>query len=155
MPSHGAESVLTTIAEAGSLLQPEPDYRPDVVSFVSAPLEKALPICGQIKVHLNVSTDVDDTAFTAKLMEVFPDGRAYNIRGGITTIAADLPEGQTYTPVQPGSCLRLDVSSSDFPQYAVHSNYAGVWSEQEKTRIAHQKILLGEGSFVELPLHEN
>ena len=171
VPSHGAESVLTTIAEAGSLLQPEPDYRPDVVSFVSAPLEKALPICGQIKVHLNVSTDVDDTAFTAKLMEVFPDGRAYNIRGGITTIAADLPEGQTYTPgqtakvcvemwdmnwtVQPGSCLRLDVSSSDFPQYAVHSNYAGVWSEQGKTRIAHQKILLGEGSFVELPLHEN
>ena len=73
VPSHGAESVLTTIAEAGSLLQPEPDYRPDVVSFVSAPLEKALPICGQIKVHLNVSTDVDDTAFTAKLMEVFPD----------------------------------------------------------------------------------
>ena len=171
VPSHGAESVLTTIAEAGSLLQPEPDYRPDVVSFVSAPLEKALPICGQIKVHLNVSTDVDDTAFTAKLMEVFPDGRAYNIRGGITTIAADLPEGQTYTPgqtakvcvemwdmnwtVQPGSCLRLDVSSSDFPQYAVHSNYAGVWSEQGKTRIANQKILLGEGSFVELPLHEN
>ena len=47
-------------------------YRPDVVSFVSAPLEKALPICGQIKVHLNVSTDVDDTAFTAKLMEVVP-----------------------------------------------------------------------------------
>ena len=43
----------------------------------------------------------------------------------------------------------------DFPQYAVHSNYAGVWSEQGKTRIAHQKILLGEGSFVELPLHEN
>ena len=40
-------------------------------------------------------------------------------------------------------------------QYAVHSNYAGVWSEQGKTRIAHQKILLGEGSFVELPLHEN
>ena len=35
-------------------------------------------------------------------------------------------------------------------QYAVHSNYAGVWSEQGKTRIAHQKILLGEGSFVEL-----
>lgn len=57
--------------------------------------------------------------------------------------------------VQPGSCLRLDISSSDFPQYAVHSNYAGVWSEQGKTRIAHQKILLGEGSFVELPLHEN
>lgn len=47
MPSHGAESVLTTIAEAGSLLQPEPDYRPDVVSFVSAPLEKHCPFVGK------------------------------------------------------------------------------------------------------------
>lgn len=96
---------------------------------------------------------------------------SHGVESVLTTIAADLPEGQTYTPgqtakvcvemwdmnwtVQPGSCLRLDVSSSDFPQYAVHSNYAGVWSEQGKTRIAHQKILLGEGSFVELPLHEN
>lgn len=99
VPSHGAESVLTTIAEAGSLLQPEPDYRPDVVSFVSAPLEKALPICGQIKVHLNVSTDVDDTAFTAKLMEVFPDGRP------ITSGAASpplLPTCRRVRPILPG-----------------------------------------------------
>lgn len=170
-PTHGAESVLTTIAEAGSLLQPEPDWRTDVLSFVSDPLEKALPICGRIKVHLGVMTDVDDTAFTAKLMEVFPDGKAYNIRSGITTIVADLPQGESYRPgyqanvcvemwdmswtVQPGSRLRVDISSSDFPQYAVHSNYAGVWSEQADTRIAHQKILLGKDSYVELPIREN
>lgn len=168
-PSHGAESVLTTIAEAGSLLQPQPNYRPDVLSFVSAPLTEALPICGQIRVHLNVATDGDDTAFTAKLCEVFPDGKAYNIRSGITTIQADLPEGSVYQPgqavdvcidmwdmtwtVQPGSRLRLDISSSDFPQYAVHSNHAGVWSEQAETRVALQTIYFGEGSFVSLPLH--
>lgn len=43
-PTHGAESVLTMIAEAGSLLQPEENYRPDVISFVSEPLEEELPL---------------------------------------------------------------------------------------------------------------
>lgn len=167
-PSHGAESVLTTMAEAGSLLQPEPDYRPDVISFVSMPFTEKLVVAGQVKVHLKVKTDVDDTAFSAKLCEVFPDGRAYNIRSGITTIAADLPEGKKYQPgeaaeicvdfwdivwtVQPGSRLRLDISSSDFPQYTAHSNYAGIWSEQEKSRIAHQRICTGDGRcYIELP----
>ena len=166
-PTHGAESVLTMIAEAGSLLQPEGNYRPDVISFVSEPLEEELPLGGQIKVHLKVRTDVDDTAFTAKLCEVFPDGRAYNIRSGITTIAADMPENKTYLPgeyvnvcvdfwdivwtIQPGSCIRLDISSSDFPQYCIHSNYAGVWADQAKTRLAHQVIYTGdEGSYIEL-----
>lgn len=171
-PSHGAESVLTTITEAGTLLQPEPDYRPDIVSFVSEPLNEKLNIAGQVKVHLKVRTDVDDTAFSAKLCEIFPDGRAYNIRSGITTIAADLPEGRDYHPgettevcvdfwdivwsVQPGSCLRLDISSSDFPQYAAHSNYAGIWSDQGESRIAHQIICTGDqGSYVEFSCNES
>ena len=166
-PTHGAESVLTMIAEAGSLLQPEENYRPDVISFVSEPLEEELSLGGQIKVHLKVRTDVDDTAFTAKLCEVFPEGRAYNIRSGITTIAADMPENKTYLPgeyvnvcvdfwdivwtIQPGSCIRLDISSSDFPQYCIHSNYAGIWADQAKTRLAHQVICTGdEGSYIEL-----
>ena len=167
-PTHGAESVLTTIAEAGSLRQPGPDWRPDVISFVSGPLTRPLPICGRIKVRLRAATDGGDTAFTAKVMEVFPDGTAYNIRGGITTIQADLPAGAAYTPgqpadlcvdlwdmawtVQPGSRLRVDISSSDFPQYAAHSNYPGVWSEQKETRVAQQTVWLGAGSCLELPL---
>lgn len=168
-PSHGAESVLTTITEAGSLLQPEPDYRADVVSFISQPLKDKLAIGGRIRVHLKVRTDAEDTAFSAKLCEVFPDGRTYNIRSGITTIAADLPEKTVYQAgetaqvcvdfwdivwtVLPGSRLRLDISSADFPQYAAHSNYAGIWSDQEKTQIAHQQICTGdEACYVELPI---
>ncbi len=168
-PSHGAESVPTTITEAGSLKQPEPDYRPDVVSFLSEPLTRELAMAGQIKVHLRVRTDADDTAFSAKLCEVFPDGKAYNIRSGITTIAADMPQDAVYSPgeeaavciefwdivwtVKPESRLRLDISSSDFPQYTAHSNYAGIWSEQEKSRIAHQVICTGNaGCYLEIPL---
>ena len=56
---------------------------------------------------------------------------------------------------QPGSRLRLDVSSSDFPQYAAHSNYAGVWADQAETRVAHQTIFTGcAGSCIELPLNQ-
>lgn len=46
--------------------------------------------------------------------------------------------------VKKGSRLRLDISSSDFPQYAVHSNFPGIWSEQEHTQKARQTILTGE-----------
>jgi hypothetical protein len=97
--------------------------------------------------------ETDDRAFLAVLF---------------STIAADLPEGAEYHPgdavqvtvdfwdivwtLQPGSRIRLDISSSDFPQYAAHCNYAGIWADQEKTRVAHQTICAGEGSRLVLPL---
>lgn len=170
-PSRGGEGLLSSLSEAGSRLQPDPDFRPDVLSFLSAPLKQPLKICGPAKIQLTVRTDAEDTAFTAKLMEVFPDGKAYNIRSSITTISADLPEGARYTPgeeaavcvdlwdiswtLSPGSRLRLDLSSSDFPQYAVHSNTAGPWADQAETRIAHQTVHFGEKSFAELPVQKS
>ena len=166
--SHGAESLLSTFQEVGSLLQPEPDWRPDVVSFLSRPLEEPLTLLGEIRVELYVKSTAPDTAFTAKLMEVTPQGEAYNIRGSIATLAFQEP----YTPgevrkvtismwavayqVQAGCRLRLDLSSSDFPQYAIHPNKAGIWSEQESTTPAIQTILTGRDtpSRVILPLEK-
>lgn len=169
--SHGAESLFVQKADIGSLPQPACGYRSDVVSFVSAPLEEPLEIGGQINVRLYVSSDAEDTAFTAKLMEVRADGTTVNIRGTITTLA--YRNGRTtrgtYTPgevvevnltcwdiawqVQAGSRLRLDVSSSDFPQYSIHSNYPGNWALQAKTRKADQCIYTGAStpSAVEFP----
>lgn len=167
--SHGAESLLYTREGVGSLRQPPVGNRSDVVSFVSQPLEEGLNIVGRIKVRLRVATDADDTAFVFKLMEVTPEGKAYNIRTGITTLGYRNGSDHRvpYVPGEPvdividswdvayalakGSRLRLDVTSSDFPQYAIHSNYAGCWSEQDKTRPARQTIFLAESS-VELPL---
>ena len=170
--SHGAESTLHSMLENGSLLQPKVNYRGDVISFVSDPLQEPLHVNGQISVHLYVSSDARDTAFTAKLMEVFEDGAVCNVRGTITTLAyrnGALHRG-TYRPgeivritlnmwdidwlFQKGSRLRLDVSSSDFPQYAVHTNHEGIWSMQKDTLIAHQIIYTGGDtpSDVVLPL---
>ena len=171
VPSHGAEAMFTTKSEIGSLLQPEPDYRPDVISFVSDPLQKDMVICGQMKVKLYVSSDAEDTAFTSKIMEVKADGKAYNIRSGIATLAfrEDEYHRLAYTPgeivpvtldnweiawkLSKGSRLRVDISSSDFPAYAVHTNYPGIWSIQDKTKAAKQTIYTDDAhpSCIEIP----
>ena len=170
--SHGTESCFKSKREIGSLWQPKCGYRPDVLSFVSQIYEDPIEIVGNIEVVLFVSSDAEDTSFTAKIMEVFEDGSCVNIRGNITTLAYRNGAGsrKTYTPgeveeihltmwpiawkTHGNSRIRVDISSSDFPQYAVHSNYPGVWSEQEKTKCAHQTIYTGEGtaSRVMLPL---
>lgn len=170
--THGAESLLKTNQEQGSLLQPPAGYRDDVISFISEPFDKEVTVLGKIKVNLEVSSDAEDTAFAVKVMEVMPDGRAYNMRTGITTLAylGGRDERTVYSPgqkvtavidmwdlawkIQKGSRLRIDVTSSDFPQYAVHSNFAGIWSEQERNKKAVQTIYFGgeNASCIKLPL---
>lgn len=161
VPSHGAESLFATQEGVGSIHQPQPGYRDDVVTFLSEPVQEDTEIEGKIRVRLFVKSDAEDTAFSAKLMEVFENRECVNIRGSITTLAYrnGNPHRGTYTPgeivkiciemwdvswmIRKGSRLRLDISSSDFPQYSAHSNYAGIWSEQAETKKAEQTILMG------------
>ena len=175
LPSHGAESLLRTFEEIGSLLQPQAGWREDVLCFLSEEMEEDLNILGKIKVRLYVSSSAEDTSFTAKLMEVYADGKAYNIRSGITTLAyRNSPDQnrQSYTPgevveavidfwdiswkLHKGSRLRIDIGSSDFPQYALHTNTPGVWAEQEKARPANQTLFFGPAcpAHVFLPLDQ-
>ena len=120
--------------------------------------------------------DASDTAFSAKLMEIRPDGSAYHVRSGIATLAyrsgADIPRG-VYKAGQmvkveinfwdigwcfkTGTRLRLDISSSDFPQYSIHSNYPGVWSVQTKTKPAVQTVYScpGNTSTIIFPIISN
>lgn len=169
--SIGTESMLHDMGRVGSQYQPAPGYRQDVISFLSEPLEEDVLISGRIRVCLTVSSDCEDTAFTAKLMEEKEAGQYVNIRSSITTIAADCKEA-SYKPgekiqvwiemwdivwkLSRGKRIRLDISSSDFPQYTVHTNYPGIWAEQKESRVAQQKLFTGgEASFIELPLEEN
>ena len=159
--SYGAESLFTSREYVGSLRQPPVSWRGDVLSFLSAPFDSDVEINGSIKVRLYVASDAPDTAFSAKVMEVFPDGSAYNIRGSITTLAYRGHSGrrQSYTPgqiveveidmweivwlIKAGSRLRVDISSSVFPQYAVHPNREGPWSLHGETEAANQTVYGG------------
>lgn len=157
--TRGGEALLTTMQEIGARIQPKPGYRADVLSFLTAPFEQDVHIQGAIRVELYISSTASDTAFTAKLMCVDPDGTARNYRGSITTIALDTPDAEPYTPsdirkvsvemwdicwkVPAGSRIRCDIASSDFPQYSVHTNRAGLWSEQTGADKAVQTIYMG------------
>jgi putative CocE/NonD family hydrolase len=164
----GAGSLAFLLADGGpvhSVLQDGICDRTDVLSFTTPVLEAPLHIAGPIRVALSVSSDAPDTAFTAKLVEVRPDGHAFNVRDGITSLAYrdDERAAAPYEPgsvvglelelwpiewrVQPGSRLRLDVSSSNFPAYHAHPNRAGVWSLQADAVPARQTLHAG-------PAHE-
>jgi len=140
--------------------------RDDVLTFMTPRLGSAVRLSGPIRVRLRVKSTAEDTSFTAKLIEVDADGKALNIRDGITSLAwrNGAVEEQTYVPgddvdvvidltriewaVQPGSRLRLDISSSNFPAFHAHPNVAGVWSEVERPQVAQQTLVLGQGASV-------
>ncbi|MFV0467172.1 MAG: CocE/NonD family hydrolase [Lachnospiraceae bacterium] len=169
VPSIGAESMLKSMNKVGSMFQPNAGFRKDVISFISDSWTENHIIAGAMKVHLCVSSDCEDTSFSAKVMEIRKDGNAVNIRSSVTTIAADR-NGDIYIPgtvtevciemwdiaweIKKGSRIRVDISSSDFPQYSVHCNYPGIWSRQENMKIAHQVIWFGDqySSYLEIPL---
>lgn len=159
--SVGGETLFTSEKTRGSRPQPAIGYRDDILFYQTAPMEEDVTIDGKIKAVMYMSTDVDDTSLTFKVSEVMPDGTAYNIRSGITTLGFRnnrLGARQTYTPgevvelnfealpivwkIKKGNSLRIDITSSNFPEYSIHSNYAGVWSKQTKNRVAHQKIYM-------------
>lgn len=177
VPTRGGSGMLAFIlpnfegAPPANVWQEDLCQRDDVLSFQSEILDQPLHLAGEIEVALTIASDAADTAFTAKLVEVLSDGRAVNIRDGITSLAYrnEATEPQPYTPgelveihirfwpiewvVPAGSSLRLDISSSDFPKYHAHPNQAGIWSHQENAIRAEQRLFFGEGraAWVELP----
>ena len=171
--AEGGETLFTSSGKRGSLRQSPAGYRDDILSFVSAPLAEDMTIAGNVKVYLKVRTDVDDTAFAFTLSEVTPDGEAYNMRTSIATLGyrngllnprVEYRRGSTVVleiealpimwTVKAGNSLRLDIKSSQFPEYAVHSNTAGVWAEQARTVVARQTVFVGgeDGSRVVFPV---
>ncbi|BBI31708.1 CocE/NonD family hydrolase [Cohnella abietis] len=161
------------LPKAASVKQHEPCYREDVISFLSEPLEQDMPIAGQIKAVLHVSSSAEDTAFTVKLIEVFPNGVAYNIADGITSLAYrnGAEKEMVYSPQQrerltielwaiswrmkQGSRIRLDVSSSNSPAYHAHPNLPGNWAKQKDVIIANQTLYWGGefDSHIEFPIY--
>src|SRR5207248_11073946 len=69
--------------DAGVFRQNEIEMRPDVLVYTAPPLVEDTEITGLIKLVLYVSTTARNTDFTGKLVDVFPDGSAYNISDGI------------------------------------------------------------------------
>jgi putative CocE/NonD family hydrolase len=140
VPTVGGANLLTGGA-GGVAWQPGPrdqrpvEARPDVLCFTSPVLSSDLEVTGPVSVTLHAATSAADTDFTAKLVDVWPDGRAMSVTDGIVRAryrcgdgtARPLTLGETYRYTidliatsqvfKAGHRLRVDVASSNFPCY--------------------------------------
>ena len=62
------------------------EARDDVLVYSTGPLKEGIEVTGPVEVTLYVSSDAKDTDFTVKLIEVLPDGTAYNIDENIQRV---------------------------------------------------------------------
>jgi putative CocE/NonD family hydrolase len=125
---------------AGVKDQREIEERQDVLVYTTPPLDEDLLVAGSARVVLHVATEGRDTDFTAKLVEVRPDGYARIIEEGILRASyrhgpherrllepgeiyrLNVELGATAILLPQGSRIRIEVSSSNFPKYDRNPN---------------------------------
>jgi len=156
----------------GSFDQSSIEMRSDVLVYTTPPLSHTVETAGPVKVSLYLSSDRKDTDLTIKLLDVYPDGKAYKLDENIERVrwreGWDKPvfmtPGQVYKvdigPLQtsnaflPGHRIRVEVSSSNFPRFDRNLNTGGNNYDEKDPLVAHNVIHFGAAypSAIELPV---
>ena len=157
-PRDPVMSLMGIDAQAAPRDQSPLDGRGDILVYQTPPLHEDIEVTGPVVLKLWAASSAPDTDFTAKLIDVHPNGLAVNLTYGI--MRARYREGydnpSLIEPGQPyeytirlnptgilfrqGHRIRLDVSSSDFPNFdRNHNTGADFWSDTE-LRVAHQTV---------------
>src|ERR1035437_4771859 len=143
----------------GAMNQRKMEENPDVVVYTAEPFTEGTEVSGPITPTLYVASDAKDTDFTIKVIDVFPDGTAYNLdesiqrmryRDGYDKPRAGMEEGKVYKgPLPPlttsnyfpaGHRLRIEVSSSNFPRFDRNLNTGGRNFDETTGVVAHNTI---------------
>ena len=159
VPSHGGNVCCTGNAvRGGALDQQELELRDDVLVYTSEPFENGIEVTGTVEISLFVSSDVRDTDFTVKLVDVAPDGTAYNLDETIQRARyregygreVFMEAGEVYeinlSPLStsnwfaPGHRIRIEVSSSNFPRFMRNMNTGGNTWDETVGVVAHNVI---------------
>lgn len=151
----------------GPLDQRVIEAREDVLVYSSAPLKEDLEVTGEVRAVLHVATSAVDTDFTAKLVDVFPDGHARNLCDGILRLryrkglrkpelavpgqiySITIPAGVTSNVFKSGHRIRLEVASSNFPRFDRNPNTGRAIADETELRPARQTVFYG----VKYPSH--
>lgn len=159
-PSRGGNVCCTGNAVAGGAFdQRKIEERPDILVYSTEPLKEGIEVSGPIEVTLYVSSDAKDTDFTVKLIDVYPDGRAYNLdetiqrmryRNGYDKPLVWMEAGKVYkVTLQPmttsnyfeaGHRIRLEVSSSNFPRFDRNLNTGGKNYDESRGVVARNAV---------------
>ena len=120
---------------AGPRDQTRAETRKDVLVFTRDEMKADLEVTGPVKVILYAASSACNTDWTAKLVDVHPDGRPFNLCDGIMR-ACYRESNQNPTLIQPGKIycyeldlwvtsnvflaghkMRVEISSSNFPRF--------------------------------------
>jgi len=162
----------TLIIPMGVQDQRQVETRQDVLVYTSAPVAEPMEVTGPVVVKLFASSSAVDTDFTAKLVDVRPDGYAQNLADGIlrTRYRASRMRPSFLTPNQiyeltidlwatshvflPGHRVRLEVSSSNFPRFDRNLNTGEDQATSSRRQTAGQAIFHDSrySSHILLPL---
>jgi putative CocE/NonD family hydrolase len=174
VPTKGGDMCcINDLLPSGAFDQRDIERRDDVLVYTSAPLHENMAVIGQVNVKLWARSSAPDTDFTAKLVDVHPDGYAQNILDRLVRAryrqGSKLPPsfirpgkayeytielGNTSTVFKPGHRIRLEVSSSNFPHYVRNQNTTDDVGATTRMVTAHQTILHDDEhpSRVDLPV---
>ena len=163
-PMHPVQSLGGSICcfspsfQGGSFDQADIEMRDDVLVYSTPPLERSLEIAGPVSVSLYLSSDVKDTDLTVKLLDVYPDGKAYNLDESIQRVRWSdgwekpvwMEPGRVYkvevgplvtgNAFLPGHRIRIEVSSSNFPRFERNLNTGGNNFDEKDAVVAHNVI---------------
>jgi len=145
--------------QGGSFDQRKMEERNDILVYSTEPLKEGLELSGAIEVTLFVSSSVKDTDFTVKLIDVYPDGRAYNLdetiqrlryRNGYDKALAWMRPSEVYkfsfSPLntsnffEAGHRIRIEISSSNFPRFDRNMNTGGNNYDETTGIVAHNVV---------------
>jgi uncharacterized protein len=157
----------------GAFDQATLELRDDVLAYTSAPLASDLAIVGPVNLHFWAASSATDTDFTAKLVDVRPDGVAFNLLDRVVNAGLrhgsklarspirpgvpyeyDLFLGDTAVLLRAGHRVRVEISSSNFPHYARNPNTGEPAAHATRFVVAKQAIFhdAKHGSWLELPV---
>jgi len=144
--------------QGGSFDQSQMELRNDILVYTSDSLTEGVEITGFIESTLFVSSTGPDTDVTIKLIDVYPDGKAYNLDETIQRLRyregydkevfmeknkvykVDLTPMVTSNYFAPGHKIRIEVSSSNFPRFERNMNTGGNNYDESRGLVVENKI---------------
>jgi putative CocE/NonD family hydrolase len=160
--------------KGGAFNQQSMEARSDILVYTTDVLTEGVEVSGFIESTLYVSSDAKDTDFTVKLIDVYPDGTAYNLDETIQRARfregydkeVFMEDGKVYkldlTPLstsnyfEKGHRIRIEVSSSNFPRFARNLNTGGNNYDESEAVVAHNKVHHSKkySSQIKLPIRQ-
>jgi uncharacterized protein len=174
VPTLGCQGGIHLLRMAAGIQEQSPnEKRQDVLCYTTHELNEDLEVTGPLTLHLFAATSAIDTDFVAKLVDVYPDGRAFNVTtdgivraryrkslfrpemvipGEVNEYVINLEAASQL--FRRGHRIRIDIASSSFPEYDRNMNTGNQIGDDARGITAEQTIYhnVEYASYIDLPV---